>query len=106
MSAWVYGHTVTLQGSEMTNLLVSYFESVISKYECGKASALDLGCGPGYTSLMLSRTFDSVRERYINSHTRLFLNIKFHLSPTYRWLGLIIVGGLSTLPLKFTMGVW
>ena len=53
---------ISLQGNEKTNSLVKYYESVISKYGCGKANALHLGCGPGYTSLMLSKTFDSVRQ--------------------------------------------
>lgn len=48
------------EGNERTNSLVSYYESIINKYGCGKKSALHLGCGPGYTSLMLSKTFDSV----------------------------------------------
>lgn len=48
------------EGNEMTNSLIAYYESVAGKYGCGKANALHLGCGPGYTSLMLSKTFDLV----------------------------------------------
>lgn len=80
----------------MTNSLIAYYESVAGKYGCGKANALHLGCGPGYTSLMLSKTFDLVRKilTYAISFSAL------------RWLGLTIVDDLLILPCKFKTMVW
>ena len=54
-----------LQGKVRTNSLIAYYESVVRKYACGKSTALHLGCGPGYTSLMLSKMFASVRDTHI-----------------------------------------
>ncbi|XP_065904281.1 hercynine oxygenase-like isoform X2 [Dysidea avara] len=59
-------------GIQKTNSQIAYYESVVQKYNCKTSSALHIGCGAGYTSLMLSKTFESVVGidycgRYINS---------------------------------------
>ena len=69
---------ILLQGVHKTNSQIAYYESLVKKYNCKTSNALHIGCGAGYTSLMLSKTFESV------SHTSRILYI---LSVIHNTLG-------------------
>jgi len=51
---------ILLQGMQTTNSLIAYYELVVQKYSCETSYALHIGCGVGYTTMMLAKTFESV----------------------------------------------
>ena len=55
-----YVGTLHLQDADFGRPLVSYCEELLSQTKTNKSRALVLGCGPGYSTFLLTRTFSEV----------------------------------------------